>query len=217
MKPASTSVAAPSAALAWRWTLLLLLGVLSIDLGLYLRPQIASHDVIIASYDVIRNEIEFFRTLHFSYVVLDEGHIIKNPKSAITKAVKSVKAFRRLILSGTPIQNNVVELWSLFDFLMPGYLGDYAHFNKRYAKPIQSSYNAKAKSTEQEAGIMALDALHKQVLPFLMRRMKEDVLSDLPPKIIQDYYCDLSPLQSRLYQTFGSQYKNSVSLHSMVS
>ncbi|KAJ2894863.1 TATA-binding protein-associated factor mot1, partial [Coemansia aciculifera] len=110
---------------------------------------------------------------------------------------------RRLILSGTPVQNNVVELWSLFDFLMPGFLGSERQFNELYARPILASRDAKQMSTAQVAGEAALKALHKQVLPFLMRRMKEDVLQDLPPKIIQDYYCELSPLQRFLYEEFA--------------
>lgn len=94
-------------------------------------------------------------------------------------------AHHRLILSGTPIQNNVLELWSLFDFLMPGFLGTERQFMARYSKPILQSRDAKSSSKEQEAGVLAMEALHRQALPFLLRRVKEDVLSDLPPKITQ--------------------------------
>jgi TATA-binding protein-associated factor len=100
-------------------------------------------------------------------------------------------------------QNNVLELWSLFDFLMPGFLGTERQFNERFGKPILASRDSKTSSKEQEAGALALEALHKQVLPFLLRRLKEDVLSDLPPKIIQDYYCELSYVQKQLYEDFA--------------
>jgi len=110
-----------------------------------------------------------------------------------------LRAQHRLILSGTPIQNNVLELWGLFEWLMPGYLGTEKQFNQLYSKPITASRDAKSSSKEQEAGAVAMETLHRQVLPFLLRRMKEDVLHDLPPKIIQDYYCQMTPLQSELY------------------
>jgi TATA-binding protein-associated factor len=166
------------------------------------------YDVIIVSYEVLRNDIEFFKPHDFNYCVLDEGHIIKNTKTKITTAVKSIQANHRLILSGTPIQNNVLELWSLFDFLMPGFLGTEKQFSERYSKPIlamRGSAKGKevASSKAQEAGTLALEALHRQVLPFLLRRVKEDVLKDLPPKIIQDYYCSLSSLQKKLYEEFS--------------
>ncbi|CAG8530565.1 8145_t:CDS:10 [Ambispora leptoticha] len=176
-----------------------------------LRPKILEHDVIIMSYDIVRNDIEELANINWNYCILDEGHVIKNGRTKITKAVKSVKANHRLILSGTPIQNNVLELWSLFDFLMPGFLGTEKQFNERFGKPILSSRDSKSSSKEQEAGALALEALHKQVLPFLLRRLKEDVLNDLPPKIIQDYYCELSDLQKQLYEQFAkSQAKSNV-------
>ena len=154
--------------------------------------------VIVSSYDIVRNDSQFFASLNWNYLVLDEGHAIKNSKTKTARAIKLLKANHRLILTGTPIQNSVLELWSLFDFLMPGFLGSEHHFNKYYGKPILSSRNSKEKGA-QEKGALAIESLHRQVLPFIMRRMKEDVLKDLPPKIIQDHYCDLSPLQMQLY------------------
>ncbi|KAI8588783.1 SNF2 family N-terminal domain-containing protein [Geranomyces variabilis] len=168
-----------------------------------IRRQLADYDVVITSYEVLRNDIAELKDVRFNYCILDEGHMIKNPKTKLTQAVKNVTAMHRLILSGTPIQNNVLELWSLFDFLMPGFLGTERQFNERFSKPIQASRDAKSSSREQEKGALAMEALHKQVLPFLLRRMKEDVLHDLPPKIIQDYYCELSDLQKSLYEDFA--------------
>lgn len=175
-----------------------------------IRAQIPSADVVVTSYDVCRNDIEVLTELSFNYCVLDEGHIIKNSASKLTKSVKRVRAEHRLILSGTPIQNNVLELWSLFDYLMPGFLGTEKVFMEKFAKPIAASRNSKTSSKEQEAGALALESLHKQVLPFMLRRLKEDVLSDLPPKIIQDYYCELSDLQKKLYKDFANKQKTLV-------
>uniref|UniRef100_A0A8C7DY64 B-TFIID TATA-box binding protein associated factor 1 n=1 Tax=Oncorhynchus kisutch TaxID=8019 RepID=A0A8C7DY64_ONCKI len=168
-----------------------------------LQHQVKKHNLVVASYDVVRNDIDFFRNIKFNYCILDEGHVIKNGKTKLSKAIKQLAANFRVILSGTPIQNNVLELWSLFDFLMPGFLGTERQFAARYGKPILASRDAKSSSREQEAGVLAMEALHRQVLPFLLRRMKKDVLQDLPPKIIQDYYCNLSPLQVQLYEDFA--------------
>lgn len=175
-----------------------------------LRDQLDTADIVITSYDVARNDIDIIAKYDYNYCVLDEGHIIKNAQSKLSKGVKQIRANHRVVLTGTPIQNNVVELWSLFDFLMPGFLGTEKMFQERFAKPIAASRNSKTSSREQEAGALALEALHKQVLPFMLRRLKEDVLSDLPPKIIQDYYCELSDLQKQLYKDFAKKQKNVV-------
>ena len=170
-----------------------------------LRPQLGKTDIVITSYDVCRNDIDVLAPLYWNYCVLDEGHLIKNPRAKTTIAVKRLLSNHRLILSGTPIQNNVLELWSLFDFLMPGFLGTEKVFLDRFAKPIAASRFSKSSSKEQEAGALAIEALHKQVLPFLLRRLKEEVLNDLPPKILQNYYCDLSELQKKLFEDFAKK------------
>ncbi|RYO93094.1 hypothetical protein DL766_000238 [Monosporascus sp. MC13-8B] len=164
--------------------------------------QFATTDIVVTSYEVCRNDTEYLEKQNWNYIVLDEGHLIKNPKAKISIAVKKLISNHRLILTGTPIQNNVLELWSLFDFLMPGFLGAEKVFLDRFAKPIAASRFSKASSKEQEAGALAIEALHKQVLPFLLRRLKEEVLDDLPPKILQNYYCDLSDLQKKLFDDF---------------
>ncbi|KAJ6079695.1 hypothetical protein N7467_009448 [Penicillium canescens] len=170
-----------------------------------LQPLLANTDIIVTSYDVCRNDNDVLNSINFNYCVLDEGHLIKNPKAKITTSVKKLASNHRLILSGTPIQNNVLELWSLFDFLMPGFLGTEKVFLDRFAKPIAASRFSKSSSKEQEAGALAIEALHKQVLPFLLRRLKEEVLNDLPPKIIQNYYCDPSELQKKLFEDFSKK------------
>ncbi|KDR13008.1 TATA-binding protein-associated factor 172 [Zootermopsis nevadensis] len=168
-----------------------------------LRSKVKFHNLVVASYDIVRKDIDFFSSIKWNYCILDEGHVIKNGKTKSSKAIKQLVANHRLILSGTPIQNNVLELWSLFDFLMPGFLGTEKQFTARYSKPILASRDPKSSAKEQEAGALAMEALHRQALPFLLRRMKEDVLQDLPPKITQDYYCELSPLQEQLYEDFA--------------
>ncbi|CAG9763742.1 unnamed protein product [Ceutorhynchus assimilis] len=168
-----------------------------------LRTKFKKYQLIVASYDIVRKDNQFFSGIKWNYVILDEGHVIKNGKTRTSLAIKTLTANHRLILSGTPIQNNVLELWSLFDFLMPGFLGTERQFTARYARPILASRDAKCSAKDQEAGVLAMESLHRQVLPFLLRRMKEDVLDDLPPKITQDYYCELSPLQEKLYEDFS--------------
>ena len=163
------------------------------------KARVKDADIVITSYEICRNSIEYLAPFNWNYCVLDEGHLIKNPAAKTSLAVKRLISNHRLILSGTPIQNNVLELWSLFDFLMPGFLGTEKVFKDRFAKSIAASRFSKSSSKEQEAGALAIEALHKQVLPFLLRRLKEEVLDDLPPKIIQNYYCELSELQRKLF------------------
>ncbi|GMM51207.1 DNA-binding ATPase [Starmerella bacillaris] len=171
---------------------------------------VTDHDIVVTSYDTARNEVDKLSKYDWNYCVLDEGHIIKNTSSKLSKAVKQYRAYHRLILTGTPIQNNVLELWSLFDFLMPGFLGSEKSFNDRFSKPIAARSSGKASPADLEAATLALEGLHKQVLPFTLRRLKEDVLDDLPPKIIQDYYCDLNDIQQNLYNKFTKQQKSGI-------
>ena len=165
--------------------------------------ELNRHNVIVSSYEVVRNDIDIIKATHWNYVVLDEGHVIKNSKAKTTQAVKQIKSNHRLILSGTPIQNSVLELWSLFDYLMPGFLGTEKQFAIKYSRPIISSRESKCSAKEKEAGALAMETLHKQVLPFILRRVKGDVLRDLPPKITQDYVVELSPIQAKLYEDFA--------------
>jgi TATA-binding protein-associated factor len=117
-----------------------------------LAKQIEHHDAVIASYDAVRSDIAMLSQVHWHYCILDEGHIIKSGKTKTTQAVKQIRAHHRLLLSGTPIQNNVLELWSLFDFLMPGFLGTERAFNERFGKPISNTRDGKSNAKEQEAG-----------------------------------------------------------------
>ncbi|KAL9268603.1 TATA-binding protein-associated factor BTAF1-like protein [Drosera capensis] len=170
------------------------------------RSHVDKYKVVITSYDVVRKDIDYLGQIDWNYCILDEGHIIKNARSKVTSAVKQLKAQHRLILSGTPIQNNILDLWSLFDFLMPGFLGTERQFQATYGKPLLAARDSKCSAKDAEAGVLAMEALHKQVMPFLLRRTKDEVLSDLPEKIIQDRYCDLSPVQLKLYEQFSASH-----------
>ncbi|KAA6421342.1 MAG: hypothetical protein FRX49_08620 [Trebouxia sp. A1-2] len=169
---------------------------------LLLQPLLSQHNVVVASYESVKADVHWLAQHTWLYCVLDEGHIIRNPKSKITQACKALVAQHRLILTGTPIQNNVLELWSLFDFLMPGFLGTQARFTALYGKALTTARTSRKDSKEAQAGLLAMEGLHKQVKPFILRRTKDRVLADLPPKILQDVYVDASPLQRLLYQDF---------------
>ncbi|KAK9916950.1 hypothetical protein WJX75_009151 [Coccomyxa subellipsoidea] len=169
-----------------------------------LRERARSADVVVMSYETLRADADWTSAHPWAYCVLDEGHIIRNPKSKMAQAAKRVVAQHRLILSGTPIQNNVLELWALFDFLMPGFLGSHAAFQGRYGRALAASRGSKAGSAEAQTGLLAMEGLHKQVMPFILRRTKDAVLKDLPPKILQDVYVEPSELQKRLYEDFSN-------------
>jgi TATA-binding protein-associated factor len=186
------------------------------------RSSVKDHDVVVMSYESLRSDADWIASQQWMYCILDEGHAIRNPNSAVSKAAKRIRAQHRLVLSGTPIQNSVLELWAIFDFLMPGFLGSHRSFNAKYGKALaeargtvsisdttntSTTNNRKTKASTQkavESGLLALEGLHRQVMPFVLRRTKDQVLSDLPPKIIQDVLCELSPLQRILYEQFSA-------------
>jgi SNF2 family DNA or RNA helicase len=150
------------------------------------------YDVIITSYTLLQKDIESYKTITFGYAVLDEAQHIKNRGTRNAKSVKMVQADYRLILSGTPIENSLDELWSLFDFLMPGFLSSYERFVEKYVR---------VSGPEQTKN---LEYLRKKVAPFILRRMKSDVLSDLPPVSEIVYHCQLSDVQQELYRSYAA-------------
>ncbi|GJQ08908.1 hypothetical protein GpartN1_g699.t1 [Galdieria partita] len=158
-----------------------------------------SSPLIITSYEIIRSDIEYFQGYQWNYLVLDEGHVIRNHHSKTAVAIRSLVAEHRLILSGTPVQNSVKDLWSLFDFLIPGFLGDETSFQERFVRPILKGKSLSCEQRDREQADILLETLHRQVLPFILRRMKSDVLAELPPKIIQNLSFEMNPLQAKLY------------------
>jgi TATA-binding protein-associated factor len=138
----------------------------------------------------------------WTYCVLDEGHLLKNPKTLTAKAARKLRSQHRLILSGTPIQNNVNELWSAFDWLMPNYLGNEREFANQYGRFITKGHLPGASSKEIRISMDKLKQLHQKVLPFILRRKKEDVLRELPSKIISDIPCTMTEIQQHTYANF---------------
>ena len=153
--------------------------------------QMENYDVMITSYTLLQKDIEYYKTTNFTYVILDEAQHIKNRGTRNAKSVKMVHAEHRLILSGTPIENSLDELWSLFDFLMPNFLGTYDRFVEKYVRVSGKDHTKN------------LEYLRKKVSPFILRRMKADVLDDLPPVSELVYHCQLSDVQQELYRSYA--------------
>jgi superfamily II DNA or RNA helicase len=151
--------------------------------------QIAASDLVVTSYALIRRDAEKYRGLEFDTVALDEAQHIKNRQTQNAQAVKAVRARHRIVLTGTPLENSVADLWSIFDFLMPGYLGTARDFRERYELPIAKEKNAAAQTR-----------LARRLRPFVLRRLKREVAADLPAKIEQVAYCELTPDQRQVYQ-----------------
>jgi SNF2 family DNA or RNA helicase len=151
--------------------------------------EISDSDLVVTSYALIRRDAEKYRGLEFDTVVLDEAQHIKNRQTQNAQAVKAIKSKHRLVLTGTPLENSVLDLWSIFDFLMPGYLGAAKDFRERYEIPIAKEKNAEAQAR-----------LARRLRPFLLRRLKREVAADLPEKIEQVSFCELTPEQRCVYQ-----------------
>jgi len=154
------------------------------------------YDLVIVSYHTLRNDVDLFLELSFDYIILDEAHYIKNAGSRIFKAIRSLKSAHRLSLTGTPLENNTMELWSQFSFLNPGLLGGRKDFHNRFAQPIEKMRDSEA-----------LSILRETVSPFLLRRKKEDVLDELPPKEIIVHYSEMVPAQAELYNKYRDFYR----------
>ncbi len=161
--------------------------------------DIATHALIITSYALLRRDITYYQDLHFSAVVLDEAQHIKNRSTQNAVAAKRLRAERRLVLTGTPIENSVNDLWSIMDFLMPGYLGTHTSFKIRFEQPITGG-NAHA--------TRALQQLRMKMEPFMLRRLKKTVEADLPEKVVRIASCPMHPAQKRIYRRLLSQYQD---------
>ncbi len=159
--------------------------------------QINDYDVIITSYDYLRRDYNLFKDYHFNYIILDEAQYIKNQATKNAKAVKELNGTHRFALTGTPIENSLAELWSIFDFLMPNYLFSYHYFKENFERPIVRDENKEVQLR-----------LKKMVEPFILRRTKQEVLDELPDKIENNIKIAFSKEEENLYLANLSQINN---------
>ncbi|MGG7187548.1 DEAD/DEAH box helicase, partial [Clostridium butyricum] len=152
------------------------------------------YDVIITTYNMLRNDLEHY-DMFFDYCILDEAQNIKNYNSLNAKCVKKIKSRVRFALTGTPVENSLMELWSIFDFIMPGYLYDEKRFTTRYFRRLEESPEI-------------LEEIHKMVKPFILRRLKKNVIKELPDKIEKIMNIPLSDEQKIVYETYAEYAKN---------
>ena len=151
--------------------------------------SINDYNVVVTSYPLIRRDIEMISKYEFYACILDEAQYIKNANSLNARAAKQIKADCRFALTGTPIENSLTDLWSIFDFILPGYLSSYHHFRKKYEIPI-------IKEDDKQASNLLLS----QIKPFVLRRMKKEVLTELPEKIETKISIEMTPRQKEVYQ-----------------
>ncbi|MDZ7267077.1 MAG: SNF2 family helicase [candidate division KSB1 bacterium] len=154
------------------------------------------YDVVLMSYGILRRDIEFLREVRFHYAILDESQHIKNPLSQTAKAARLLQANHRLVLTGTPVENNTQELWSQFQFLNPGLLGSLNYFRSAFARPI-----------ERERDGATASLLRRMIFPFILRRTKQEVAQELPAKVENLFYCDMLPEQRKLYERWRDYYR----------
>ena len=158
-------------------------------------------DVVILSFGVARLDAATVSKVGWRRVVVDEAQNIKNPQAAVTKAVRRFKAQRRIALTGTPVENRLMDLWSLFSFINPGYLGTMTYFRKNFERPVMKNRNQ-----------AAARGLKGMVGPFILRRMKSDpsIIRDLPEKVEQNCFCNLTAEQATLYEAVVKQLEGSI-------
>lgn len=164
-----------------------------------LEKAVSNFDVILTTYGTVRNDVEQLARLKFFYLILDESQYVKNPSSKTYKAVMKLQSEHRLVLTGTPIENSLSDLWSQMNFLNKGMLGNLAFFRRYFITPIEKHNKAE----EQEK-------LQVLIRPFVLRRTKEEVAKDLPPLMEQTVVCEMDEVQSRTYETEKSIIRNSI-------
>ncbi len=155
-------------------------------------------NIYITSYGLLREDLDIYKEMNFKVMIIDEAQNIKNPTTMLTKAVKSINSEIKLALTGTPIENSILELWSIFDYIMPGFLASKNKFGEKYK--IGDSFDNDTNLT--------LSRLRSQVKPFILRRKKNDVLKDLPDKLENNIYIDLNEDEKKIYAALVKETKN---------
>ncbi|MFN4083532.1 MAG: DEAD/DEAH box helicase [Bacteroidia bacterium] len=161
--------------------------------------QFEKYDLVITTYGTVRVDIDLLKEYKFNYVILDESQAIKNPQSIAARSVKMLTCNHKLVLTGTPIENSIHELWSQFSFINPGLLGSANSFSERFANPIEKQQNEKK-----------LAQLKAIIKPFILRRTKQQVATELPEKMEQVIYCTMTEEQAEAYEKVKSHYRNEV-------
>ena len=162
------------------------------------------YDIVLTTYGTMRRDIQHLRNHEFNYLILDESQAIKNPAAQVSKAVRLLKGRYRLVVTGTPVENSSLELWSQFAFLNPGLLGNLEFFKREYVNPI-----------EKQGDVDAAASLRKIVYPFILRRTKEQVAPELPPRSERVLFVDMKPMQRKLYMRTRDQYRDM--LHGLIN
>lgn len=158
--------------------------------------------VLVTTYSGLQTYADFLVPVDWEYAVLDEGHKIRNPNTAITIYCKALRTANRIILSGTPMQNNLIELWSLFDFVFPMRLGTLVNFRQQFEFPIRQGGYANASNLQVQTAMKCAETLKDTISPYLLQRFKADVASDLPKKSEQVLFCKLTKIQRDNYESF---------------
>ncbi|QQE13381.1 DEAD/DEAH box helicase [Planctomycetota bacterium] len=174
-----------------------------------LRESFDNYDVIVTSFGLMRRDIEELQHYGFDYIVLDEAQAIKNPASQSAKSARLLRANHRLALTGTPIENHLGDLWSIFEFLNPGMLGS----NARFADIIRAGSRVTQRdeeTEESEAKTTMLQQIAMSLRPFILRRTKAQVLTDLPPKTEQTILCHMEPEQRKVYDDMRKYYRQNL-------
>ena len=176
-----------------------------------LARAVAGADLAVTSYALLRRDVAAWERLGFSIVVLDEAQNIKNRTTQNAETVKRLQAPCHLAVTGTPVENSPADLWSIWDFLMRGYLGNWDDFRTRYELPISLRGAPGATAQQNREADQALSRLHDKVAPFLLRRLKTEVAKDLPPKTVQTVFTDLGEDQKAVYDKFFAAARTQVS------